>query len=366
MSWRSDFPELADAEFGTAAEAMAAEEEVIKRRQSASAMQGIGKMGTALSKMREAEATPDAWAKPGISVKELQRIGEGQGLSDVYKGNKMGLAADYGITASPAPEAKGFVGGLKAEHGEQESVYEQRTADLAKIRAMSEGPEKDQALEDYYSAVAGGQVFSTTDPAILAERRKAYERAKGKTLGDASVADLRAAIEAKIKYSETMGGKAAELESEKEKEKYLYKKTSAEKQEVVDIISEIRNSEALATGLDPARLIQAVPGTEGYVFAQQVKNLKNRLSLEGRQKLKGQGQISDFEGKMLANSVSILDLNLPQDAFLAELQRIDDVLAGKYRMKEEAVEETPTTQKPANLTDAEWEEMQRLEAKYGK
>jgi hypothetical protein len=52
-----------------------------------------------------------------------------------------------------------------------------------------------------------------------------------------------------------------------------------------------------------------VPGTKTQLAQNKAKQLKAILSLENRQKLKGQGAVSDFEGKMIADAGSSLGIN---------------------------------------------------------
>ncbi len=58
--------------------------------------------------------------------------------------------------------------------------------------------------------------------------------------------------------------------------------------------------------------------------------LKGILSLENRQQLKGQGAISDFEFKVLADAASSLGRNLNNADFRSALEKIKDVFEGKY------------------------------------
>jgi hypothetical protein len=59
------------------------------------------------------------------------------------------------------------------------------------------------------------------------------------------------------------------------------------------------------------------------------KELQAKLSLSGREQLKGTGQISDFEAKMLADSVSALKTNLSNEDFAKELAKIKTILSGE-------------------------------------
>ena len=63
----------------------------------------------------------------------------------------------------------------------------------------------------------------------------------------------------------------------------------------------------------------------------QFEQLKGMLSLWEREKLKGTGAISDFESKMLAQSASALGRNLSEPDFIKEIEKIRDILSGKYK-----------------------------------
>lgn len=99
-----------------------------------------------------------------------------------------------------------------------------------------------------------------------------------------------------------------------------------ERNTIISAIDDIYNSPSFATGLNPKRLIQSVPGTPDYDWTQKILNLKSKLALSERSKLKGQGQISDFEGKMLDRAVSMLNTNLSAKGFKQELDRLKDVI----------------------------------------
>lgn len=58
-----------------------------------------------------------------------------------------------------------------------------------------------------------------------------------------------------------------------------------------------------------------IPGTEGAKTSNQYEQLKGLLSLDKRQLLKGQGAISDFEFKVLAQAASNIGRNMGEDDF---------------------------------------------------
>jgi len=65
-----------------------------------------------------------------------------------------------------------------------------------------------------------------------------------------------------------------------------------------------------------------IPGTISRTQKAQALELINKLSLGEREKLKGQGTVSDFEGKMLGKAATALTFDLSEEAFKQELSKI--------------------------------------------
>ncbi len=109
------------------------------------------------------------------------------------------------------------------------------------------------------------------------------------------------------------------------------KQQTNEVSEAVNLVDTI-----LARPLDPVtgtlRVESGIEGTQAYDTRKMVEQLKNKLSLTERQKLKGQGQISNYEAQMLANSVTALDPGMSKEGFIAELQKIKDILSHKLQV----------------------------------
>lgn len=101
----------------------------------------------------------------------------------------------------------------------------------------------------------------------------------------------------------------------------------------IDLVDELLNSPSLKTisGNIQWRLPWALLGSDAQLALNQYEQLRNSLSLDSREKLKGTGAISDFESKMLASAASALGRNLSDADFQKELQKIRDVFAGKYK-----------------------------------
>jgi hypothetical protein len=98
--------------------------------------------------------------------------------------------------------------------------------------------------------------------------------------------------------------------------------------QLVDTIDEISGHPNLRTGMDPRRIMSFVPGTGEYYVAEKINYLKNNLAVLARGKIKGQGQVSDFEGKMLRDATTMLSTNLKKSDFDREMKRLRDYFEG--------------------------------------
>ena len=143
---------------------------------------------------------------------------------------------------------------------------------------------------------------------------------------------LKDVLDLKVKAAE----KGYEL-YQKDDGTYDIKPTSvktAEQQKAADAKTETLNliDEILGSDLGPVtgllQLRSMIPGTKAKTTAAKVDQLKSQLSLDKRTLLKGSGQISDFESKMLEKSVGALDRKMSEEDFKAELEKIKTILSG--------------------------------------
>ena len=82
-----------------------------------------------------------------------------------------------------------------------------------------------------------------------------------------------------------------------------------------------------------------IPGTQRANFIVQFNNLKSLLSLDNIKYLKGQGQVSDAERRLLADASAKLDLSQSEPEFRKALDEIRIVLSGVSNEKELSIEE---------------------------
>lgn len=215
---------------------------------------------------------------------------------------------------------------------QQEKDFQIKMQSLKEISALPEGPEKEQSFAQfmlssapaaYYPTSTEGigaavkKINATASPEAQAEGKKAFAKEASKEATKGGGLDI-AAKEAKVKKE---NAEATALAAS-------YENARKERTGIKDIISEISGDPAFATGLNPRRLLSVTPGMKEYAWVEKIKMLKNKLKLNERQKLKGSGQISDAEQKMLENAVSMLNTNLGPAAFRKELNRIVNTIDG--------------------------------------
>lgn len=198
------------------------------------------------------------------------------------------LAMNYGVPASVAESMKKMnVFGNRLNL--QKEISKIRTG-AETVRAQT-GPKVQQKI-------------ALTDPEAAAEA----EKVKRKKQAELQVAPAPS-------YSD--------LQKDKESEGKEEQKVSDFRQ-LTNVIDEISNDPYLRTGLDPRRMLAMVPGTNEYTSTERINYLKNNLAVLARGKLKGQGQVSDFEGKMLRDATTMLSTNLKKSDFDREMKRLSD------------------------------------------
>lgn len=80
------------------------------------------------------------------------------------------------------------------------------------------------------------------------------------------------------------------------------------------------------TGLAAYNPLNLIPGSSVNATKNQLNQLKATISLDARQKLKGQGAISDFEFKVLGDASSALSKNLSLEDTKKELLKIKGIM----------------------------------------
>lgn len=84
-------------------------------------------------------------------------------------------------------------------------------------------------------------------------------------------------------------------------------------------------------------------GADAQLARNQYNQVKGLLSLENRSKLKGQGAVSDFEGKMLESAASSLGRNLSDEEFVRQLKQVKGAIATSHGQYAEVLIIDPKT-----------------------
>lgn len=100
-----------------------------------------------------------------------------------------------------------------------------------------------------------------------------------------------------------------------------------EKQKLVTLIDDIASSQDLGRITGIQGMVPLVPGSKEQLTQGQIGQLKALLSLENRQKLKGQGAISDREMGILEKASSLLDQRLNEDQIRQVLTQLKTELS---------------------------------------
>lgn len=243
------------------------------------------------------------------------------------------LALKYGT--SPENIKAGYAGAKKAA----DEAKAKADAQAIKDRSFNIGEGEDQYVFDpatntYKKIASKGKTYAPKDttysttpgtPGYLSPLAQAVQN------GTIPIAQLPAAARAAV---------AAELATSG---------VQSNRQQVLSsnlaIVDELLAQEDLGaiSGIPGAAAF--IPGTKTQKTINLYNQLKGVLSLENREKLKGQGAISDFEFKVLSDAASALGRNLDDASFKAALEKVREVFQGRYALTNYGA----TNPAPANL-----------------
>lgn len=115
------------------------------------------------------------------------------------------------------------------------------------------------------------------------------------------------------------------------------------------IISELINHPGRAWGTGGTAIwASAVPGTPAYDFKTKLAQLSGQNFLTEIQRMKGQGSLSDSEGKRLESASAALDAAQSEPEFLKQLMQLQSELQFyKQRAERKAAGQTAATSAPA-------------------
>lgn len=96
---------------------------------------------------------------------------------------------------------------------------------------------------------------------------------------------------------------------------------------------------------------QFIAGTDPANFEALHNQIIGKLKLEAREKLKGSGQISDAEQKMLGESVAALNIDSSEEEYKTQLGKIKDILNKAYQRTGGTEGAKGTTDTPEQIAD---------------
>lgn len=204
---------------------------------------------------------------------------------------------------------------------------------------------------------SGGAVEAVLPPGFeLAKDTIRSEGPTGTTLLDPQTRQVVGFIPKDI-----AGGKIAEAKGESQgAAQVALPQVLANAEQTLTIIKSIKDDPYRERGTGASSVLNVVPGTGGYDFAQKVEQLKGKTFLEAFQSLKGGGAITEMEGRKAENAIARLSVAQSEGAFMEALNELETVVtAGMERSKRKAGVSTPqaaTTTAP-NVAD--------LKSKYG-
>lgn len=113
----------------------------------------------------------------------------------------------------------------------------------------------------------------------------------------------------------------------------------------INLINSLLGSEALSdiTGSVEQYRPSLLLGAKGNLAKNQYDQVKGMLSLENRSKLKGQGAVSDFEGRVLEQAASSLGRNLSNSDFTKQLKQIRGSIATSHGLTADVLITDPTS-----------------------
>lgn len=105
-------------------------------------------------------------------------------------------------------------------------------------------------------------------------------------------------------------------------------KQNENRQEITRLARKLHDSDYLNANVGPLDSLMPTVRGGSREFQADAQRLKDLLALENRSQLKGQGAVSDFEGRMLANAGTSLNMATDEESFKRELDRIINAKGG--------------------------------------
>ena len=134
----------------------------------------------------------------------------------------------------------------------------------------------------------------------------------------------------------------------------------ANAEQTLKTIQSVKSDPYLSRGTGMTSVLNNVPGTGGYDFAQKVEQLRGKTFLEAFNSLKGGGAITDVEGRKAENAIARLSTGQSEKSFREALNELEEVVTiGMERAYKRAGVAPPASAKPSVGGNAS------LKSKYG-
>lgn len=202
----------------------------------------------------------------------------------------------------------------------KESVFAEKLREGQEIEGMPEGPEKEKRKEIYLRSLSYPTQYATSPESVEQAGRKAAAVAAAKAPVDINVAQKKADIAFEQKRKEASMQEVSGQQLKKED-------ISLMSSTIAEIESNPTVLEKLPAGyVDIARNAGKFGLTpeSATMYANNLQRISDVAALMARSKLKGQGQVSNFEGEMLASAATNIKTGTPTQR-KTELARIKDM-----------------------------------------
>jgi hypothetical protein len=123
----------------------------------------------------------------------------------------------------------------------------------------------------------------------------------------------------------------------------------------LDLLSSIRNDPYRERGTGASSVLNAIPGTSGYDFAQKVEQAKSGAFLTAIQQMKGLGALSNTEGQAATAAITRMNTAMSEEGFLSALDDYEKIVnqalarAGSRLPSRETQQSTPTRRGPVSI-----------------
>ncbi len=251
-------------------------------------------------------------------------------------------------------------GGLKAGAEQAASVAGRRAstslADLA-VQESAAARSAQVAQGAYNSAIdAGKSIFQAQQDAAKAKQESerytnetAYKQSQDKISNDLAERKFQ---EDQKQFGKDYALKAQQVAIAQQEANYknpnLKVGTAGANDEAangINLINSLLNNPSINAISGVPGLSAIIPGTKAQLAKNQYEQVKGMLALENRSKLKGQGAVSDFEGRVLDRAASSLGRNLSDTDFQNQLKQIKGAIATSHGLSSDVLLTDPKTGK---------------------